>query len=165
MTLTMLHAIRDSNSRREAPNTTPVVFTSRQYTRSTTARGGRGEVSVHNPAKRRAWAPRHTLAWESDYSMVRYIWSLHWRYEKKKVCFSFSLTDFVETTSGRKRSSCLAESPADNVTTLGLYLADQTMWAGSRSTLELRTETVTKCEVWILLFPFSVIRRKSGHII
>lgn len=37
MTLTMLHAIRDSSSRREAPNTTPVVFTSRQYTRSTTA--------------------------------------------------------------------------------------------------------------------------------
>lgn len=54
MTLTMLHAIRDSSRRREAPNTTPVVFTSRQYTRSTTAGGGgRGGVSVHHPANQR----------------------------------------------------------------------------------------------------------------
>lgn len=53
----MLHAIRDSSSSREAPNTTPVVFTSRQYTRSTTAPGGRGGgrgggVRVHQDALR-----------------------------------------------------------------------------------------------------------------
>ncbi|CAL8259009.1 unnamed protein product [Lota lota] len=56
-TLTMLQAVKDSRRSSAAPNTTPVVFPSRQYSSSDTEEGGGDQYS------------RYTLPWQPPPSL------------------------------------------------------------------------------------------------